>query len=353
MMRSDILIIGGGLTGLTLAYLLRESDLKVLVIEARSRLGGRIMTKGGQDQACIEMGATWLGPAHQTLQHLLNELGLETFKQKLGDKAIYEPTSMSPHQLVSLPPQQQPSYRIEGGTMNLIRSLTSYLKDEDVILGQPVKKITAHKNFITVDCLDTTYESKMVVSTLPPKLLYDTVEFQPQLPENVANVISSTHTWMGDSIKFGFSFEDAFWLEENTSGTLFSNVGPVTEMYDHTTKDGHKHAIKGFINSNYFSVSENERRQMILKQLRKYYGDVVDKYTAYHELVWTNEPFTYTPYDHHVLPHQNNGHEIFKDAYFDHRFFIAGAETSEISPGYMDGAVCSAIRVFEKLTGDS
>lgn len=45
MKKSDILIIGGGLTGLTLAYLLRTKKVKVKVIEARERLGGRIFTK--------------------------------------------------------------------------------------------------------------------------------------------------------------------------------------------------------------------------------------------------------------------------------------------------------------------
>ncbi len=35
---SDIVILGGGLTGLTLAYLLRHSAFKVHIIEARPRL---------------------------------------------------------------------------------------------------------------------------------------------------------------------------------------------------------------------------------------------------------------------------------------------------------------------------
>ncbi|MFP8488844.1 flavin monoamine oxidase family protein [Gracilimonas sp. Q87] len=349
MTKADILIIGGGLTGLTLAYLFKHTDLKVAVVEARNRLGGRILTVGGHGQATVEMGATWLGPAHTKLQFLLDELGLNTFQQRLGGKAIYEPTSMSPHQLVTLPVQQQPSFRIEGGTSALITTLKGHLKDVDLFLDEPVNKITSEKNKVIVESSDITFEAGVVVSTLPPKLLSESIKFDPELPKNVSELLATTHTWMGESIKFGLIFDDPFWLEEDSSGTVFSNVGPINEMYDHSTRNDNQHAIKGFLNGSYFSVSKEERLQMILKQLSKYYGNQVNDYTEYHELVWANEPFTYFPYDKHVLPHQNNGHAIFQRTYLNNKFIIAGAETAENSPGYMDGAVHSAFHVYDQI----
>jgi monoamine oxidase len=349
MIKTDILIIGGGLTGLTLAYLLRNTGRKVIVVEARDRIGGRILTIGGQDQATVEMGATWLSQAHSNLKALLNELGLNTFQQKLGSKAIYEPTSMSPHQLVTLPKQQQASYRIEGGTSALINTLASYLDDELLVVGEQVNKIISRVNKMLVKSSNTIFEADQVVSTLPPKLLAEKIEIEPKLPDNILKVLSGTHTWMGESIKFGFTFNEPFWLEKDTSGTVFSNVGPVNEMYDHTTSDGNRHAIKGFLNGSYFSISKDERLNMILEQLRKYYGTVVNNYQEYFEMVWTNEPFTFTPYSNHVLPHQNNGHKIFREPYLDDKLFIAGAETSEIAPGYMEGAIHSAYHIFDKI----
>ena len=44
-MRTDTLIIGGGLSGLSLATQLVDQGQEVLVVEARSRLGGRILTE--------------------------------------------------------------------------------------------------------------------------------------------------------------------------------------------------------------------------------------------------------------------------------------------------------------------
>ena len=47
---TDVLIIGAGLCGLTLAYLLRNEGWRVDLVEGRDRIGGRIYTeemKGG------------------------------------------------------------------------------------------------------------------------------------------------------------------------------------------------------------------------------------------------------------------------------------------------------------------
>lgn len=349
MKKADVLIIGAGLTGLTLAYLFRNTDLKVMIVEARNRLGGRIHTVGGNNQNTIELGATWLGPDHTKLRELLGSLNIETFEQRLGEKAIYEPSSMGPHQLVTLPSNQPSSYRIRGGTMKIINTLASHLSDDQLYLNEPVRMITKSGDSLRLISQNGEFEAKQVVSTLPPKLLAESIQIEPSLPDELISIMLKTHTWMGESIKFGFSYPHPFWFDQSLTGTVFSNVGPVPEMYDHTTYKGDQFALIGFLNGSYFSVSKDERKSLILKQLRKYYGNRVDTYKTYYELVWTNEPFTYRPYHQQVLPHQNNGHEFYQNSLCDGKLHIAGTETSPISPGYMDGAVRSAYLTFDRL----
>ena len=55
----DILILGAGLCGLTLAYRLQQAGKAVRVLEARQRIGGRMETIAAKDGTPIEMGATW------------------------------------------------------------------------------------------------------------------------------------------------------------------------------------------------------------------------------------------------------------------------------------------------------
>lgn len=44
-MQEEVIIIGGGIAGLTAGYKLRKQSTKPLIIESNNRLGGRIYTK--------------------------------------------------------------------------------------------------------------------------------------------------------------------------------------------------------------------------------------------------------------------------------------------------------------------
>ena len=350
--KTDYLIIGGGLTGLTLGYLLSNRKADFQILEARPRWGGRIFTSYNGNQASLEMGATWLGSQHAHLAQLLEHLGLEIFEQVLSDRAIYEPISTSPHQLVSLPPNDAPSYRVSGGTSRLIEALMDKIDEERLHCSVPVYRIKEKEECLLVYTEDCIYESKKVISTLPPNLLINLIKIIPGFPSELLNIAESTHTWMGESIKIGLRYAEPFWRSKDLSGTIFSNVGPIPEMYDHSDHADTSYALKGFLNGSYFSLTEDERLTIVLNQLRKYFGNLVDEYSSYEEVVWRQEKFTFVDYKNHVLPHQNNGHPLFQSTYLNDKLFIAGAETSSQFPGYMEGAVQSAKYIDQQLFKD-
>ena len=78
---------------------------------------------------------------------------------------------------------------------------------------------------------------------------------------------------MGESIKVSFYYESRFWGKNNISGTIFSNVGPVSEMYDQSDSENKHYALTGFLNGAYHSLSFEKRKNLVLNQLLKYYGD--------------------------------------------------------------------------------
>jgi monoamine oxidase len=84
----DIVVVGAGMAGLTAARALAEAGLKVLVVEAQDRIGGRIWTRHVGDEA-IELGAEFIHGRPPELWALIEEAGLETYERK-GTQICFE-----------------------------------------------------------------------------------------------------------------------------------------------------------------------------------------------------------------------------------------------------------------------
>jgi monoamine oxidase len=72
------LVVGAGMAGLTAARLLAEAGRKVLVLEARDRVGGRIRTLRDRGET-LELGAEFIHGNPPELWELIHEAGLETY----------------------------------------------------------------------------------------------------------------------------------------------------------------------------------------------------------------------------------------------------------------------------------
>ncbi|MEP1093749.1 MAG: NAD(P)/FAD-dependent oxidoreductase [Cyclobacteriaceae bacterium] len=347
-MKSRITIIGAGLSGLLIAYRLKTAGFTVQVLEARNRLGGRIHTLLSENETPVEMGATWFEPQHQHLIALLDELKLDSFTQYSTGPIIYEADARSGPQVVQLP-ESEPSFRIAGGTSLLIRTLAEKLAENEVLLNQPVRHIEFGER-IVIKTDDRELETDLVITTLPPALLVNIIDFHPALPDNLVAVANETHTWMGNSIKAGLVYQTPFWQEGQLSGTLFSNVGPLNEFYDHANADNSKYALCGFVGENFAQLTPQLRLEQVNTQLKKAFGSQGVNYLNYEECVWSREEFTRHSNSGDLIPHQNAGHPIFQESWFDNRLFVAGSETSGLYGGYMEGAVYSAANIVEKIT---
>jgi protoporphyrinogen oxidase len=76
------------MAGLTAARALAEAGLRVLVLEAQDRIGGRILTQHVGDEA-IELGAEFIHGRPPELWALIDEIGLETYERG-GAQACFE-----------------------------------------------------------------------------------------------------------------------------------------------------------------------------------------------------------------------------------------------------------------------
>lgn len=352
MSKPSIGIIGGGLSGLVVAYYLKQNNHDATILEARDRLGGRIHTVYSDNEPPIELGATWLGKKHTNLTHLLSELKIDIHQQFMGKNAVYDPISTSPPQIVKMPYNPDPTYRIKGGSSQLIKTLASHLNNESILLNTKAIKIESSNNKIDVTTENEKLSFDKVLITLPPKLFLDNLIFEPKLPKDIVDIANHTHTWMSESIKVALTYTKPFWKDQKSIGSMFSNTGLISEMYDHSNYEDSKHALKGFINGGYAFATRDERIKRVIAQLTKYFGNQVKNYISYHEAIWRNEPYSHSDYDGFILPHQNNGHSIFQTILMNGNLYFGGSETASHYPGYMDGAVESGKSAADKIKKD-
>ena len=75
----DVVVVGGGLAGLSGARKLVGAGRTVAVLEARDRVGGRTLGGFLRNGVAVELGGQWVGPTQDVVLELIEELGLETF----------------------------------------------------------------------------------------------------------------------------------------------------------------------------------------------------------------------------------------------------------------------------------
>jgi len=262
--RERVIIVGGGLSGLSIAYLLSKQGIESTILEASSRLGGRIQTIKGPANTPLELGATWFSDLHPNIIALLEELGIPKFPQYSKGKSLFQTKSFEPVQEFLVPESRSPSYRISGGTQNLTDTLSEKLDPNNLQLNTKVVSVKDNGNQVIVHSESgEQFVAERLVLCLPPQLAGSQIDFSPPLPENVSRILPTVHTWMAGSTKFALEYDKPFWRNDGYSGMLYSHVGIVAEMYDHTNFEENKYGFTGFLNGGAASYTKEVRQELV------------------------------------------------------------------------------------------
>ncbi|KAK8117581.1 uncharacterized protein PG998_005862 [Apiospora kogelbergensis] len=101
----DAVIVGAGLSGLGAAKALSEAGKSFVVLEARDRVGGRVLNHPLKDGGYTEVGAEFIGETQDKVLALADELGLELYPEyNTGNNVLYHKEKRTTYDSTPIPP---------------------------------------------------------------------------------------------------------------------------------------------------------------------------------------------------------------------------------------------------------
>ncbi len=358
--QTDIFIAGAGLAGLALARGLHDRKTPFLLVEARERVGGRILSvepAGDRQEVTIaDMGPSWIWPGQPRVATLLEQLGIEVFEQYSKGLLVYEDELGQVRRDLDYSTMAG-SLRVTDGLGRLTRELAAQLPAETLRLSHRVTGIRQQDQGYQIDLEHAAgrlqVQANKVVLAIPPRVVAERIEFDPPLPEQVMQDLRSTPTWMAGHAKFFAHYQRPFWRDMGLSGDGISRSGPLMEIHDASPIEPGPGALFGFVGLPAGSPGREPARLIedATRQLEQMFGpeaanplDVIVK-------DWAEDIDTATPADNASGPHPQYGISPAVAALAEQGLLFASTEMAQQFGGFVEGALEAAQATLQQLQG--
>jgi monoamine oxidase len=369
-MKTKTVILGGGLSGLYAAVLLERQGVDFVLLEARDRLGGRILSEVvpagllSADPGAVmayDLGPSWFWPAFQPrVRQLVEDLEIGVFPQPTLGQSTFEGED---GQISRFPGDtaEPRSFRMQGGVVQLIECLAKDVPENKVHLSMAVQRVQAVPGGAVVEARDAQgtvqiFEANQVIIAAPPRLMARSIDFDPALPDPVRRTLLDVPTWMAGHAKVLALYEEPVWRKSGFSGQAFSHLGPLAEIHDASPAEGGPFALFGFVGLS--AMARKAAGRTLLEesvfQLERFFGPGMLSPLRVLTKDWSGDPWTATVDDFTpLLEHPTYGLPESVRALWEGRLQFSSTEVSVRNGGYLEGALEGALLAVEEVLARS
>lgn len=238
--------------------------------------------------------------------------------------------------------------RFAGGAQQISEKLAEPLGDS-LVLEAPVRAIEQTDGGVRVISDRGDYAASASIVAIPPTLA-GRIAYSPDLPPQRDRLTQSMP--MGSVIKCIAAYETPFWRDRGLSGEAFSEIAPLSVVFDDSPDDASQGALVGFFAGDaareFTGGDPEKRKKVVLDCLARYFGPQTAEPVAYADQDWPAETWSRGCYVGIMPPGvmTSVGKALREPC---GRIHWAGTETAMEWAGYMDGAIESGERAAAEV----
>ena len=345
-MDTDVLIIGGGLAGLSLADRLQARGRDWLLAEAQDSFGGRIQSPIIAD-ARFDLGPGWFWPGQHRMDALIRRFGLQVFDQFSKGDRLFQDSGGTVHRNRGYA-SMEGSLRIAGGMGQVVAALVGALPASRLMTGRAVKVLRRTDRHIIATFADGQITARRVVLALPPRVAAEKINFVPALSERTVKAALAIPTWMAGQAKLVAVYDRPYWRDAGLSGDAISQRGPLAEIHDASPVDGGFYALFGFVGwpPEVREKHSTETSAHAVSQLQNMFGPALGEPLATQMMDWSQVPTISTHSDRAgTAGHPAYGLPSDLKDLWNGCLHFGSTETAAGFGGYLEGALEAAERL--------